>query len=552
VLVEALLPRFFGDVHTFSDAGYWGQPFFPDGYPYLLGLYVGVPLALLAACAGRGQRRLWLFVALGALLSMGDHGPLGPLVAPLLTWMRAPVKLLFWSTLALSLLAGRGLDRAGAVPARLALAPGVVVLSLGLVLFRWPTLPASAFGALLPELRDPRAAFVIAHQWPARFAASGAIALAVGLMLRRRLAAGGAFAGPPAAGLLAGLLAGLDLLGVNGAINRTAPATFYELAPPLQQLVGGARAAPGRWFSYGAAACAPLRWKPELARANSDVALYSAERQSLLPRTHVLDGLEAVYDEDRTGTAPPGATLDALERTPARYRQTHPRLRLAGTRWLLSFRELPEDLLRLHGEASVPELLDPLRLYELRDALPRAFWVGEHELVPDRSALWRRVLEGSFDPLRVVLLEHAPAPIPGAATAGARGGEAASAVRPARVSAEPIDPHTLRIRVDSPPGFVVVLDGHHRDWNAKAGGAELPVLRANFRYMAVQTPGGPLEILLHYSPRWRPLGLALLALGAAAATVLACARARGPAPPQGGEGAAPSGPAADLRTGSTA
>ena len=40
-LLDTVFPRFFGDVHTFSDVGYWGQPFFPSGYPYLLSLYLG-------------------------------------------------------------------------------------------------------------------------------------------------------------------------------------------------------------------------------------------------------------------------------------------------------------------------------------------------------------------------------------------------------------------------------------------------------------------------------------------------------------------------------
>ena len=67
VLLDALLPRFFGDVHTFSDLGYWGQPFFPDGYPYILSLYLGPCVLLLAALAGRRAPapRLWVLVAIG-------------------------------------------------------------------------------------------------------------------------------------------------------------------------------------------------------------------------------------------------------------------------------------------------------------------------------------------------------------------------------------------------------------------------------------------------------------------------------------------------------
>ena len=58
VLLDALLPRFFGDVHTFSDRGYWGQPFFPSGFPYLLSLYCGPALLWLALRSGHpGKKR---------------------------------------------------------------------------------------------------------------------------------------------------------------------------------------------------------------------------------------------------------------------------------------------------------------------------------------------------------------------------------------------------------------------------------------------------------------------------------------------------------------
>ncbi|HET8644803.1 MAG TPA: hypothetical protein VFO85_04910, partial [Vicinamibacteria bacterium] len=39
LLVQHVWPRFLGDVHSYSDQGFWGQPFFPEGYPYVIGLY---------------------------------------------------------------------------------------------------------------------------------------------------------------------------------------------------------------------------------------------------------------------------------------------------------------------------------------------------------------------------------------------------------------------------------------------------------------------------------------------------------------------------------
>ena len=50
---EAVWPRFLGDPHTMTDLGFWGQPFFPDGYPYFVSLYLGPLVLALALCAGR-------------------------------------------------------------------------------------------------------------------------------------------------------------------------------------------------------------------------------------------------------------------------------------------------------------------------------------------------------------------------------------------------------------------------------------------------------------------------------------------------------------------
>jgi len=44
-------------------------------------------------------------------------------------------------------------------------------------------------------------------------------------------------------------------------------------------------------------------------------------------------------------------------------------------RWVLSFHALPEDLVSRRDEIRLEEVAEPLRLYELRDPLPRAFFV---------------------------------------------------------------------------------------------------------------------------------------------------------------------------------
>ena len=470
VLLEAVAPRFFGDPHTFSNVGYWGQPFYPGGSPFFLSLYLGPVVLLLAACAGwRGRARLWGLAALGVLVSLGGHGPLGPVLAPLMGPLRGPVKLFLLTTLALSLLAGLGVERAGqARRRRLALAPGLVLLTLALSTAAAPAAVSTVLSSLVPAAGGPLARHVIAARWPYELALTGVFALAAGLALTRggRLAAA------------AGLLALLDLVRVNGELNPSAQAAFYDLRPAVARAVEAARReGTFRWFSYGVAHSPPLHWSPSVAARNSDVWLFYMDRQALMPRTQVLDGLEGAFDVDRMGLAPEGSTLLVAEASPAFFRQHHDRLRRANVRWVLSFHGLPEDLVTLRDEIRFDEVRETLRLYELRDPLPRAIFV--------------RSLDA---PLR----------------AGA-----------GRVVYEAVDPHTVVVQASTPAGFVLILDGHHPDWTAEDESGPVPLLRAEGRYRAVPTPGGDHRFTLRYRPRWRNPALALAAVGALCTLVLA-------------------------------
>jgi hypothetical protein len=507
VLLDAVLPRFFGDVHTFSSVGYWGQLFFPSGYPYLLSLYCGPALLWLASRSGGPAAERWRLTglaALGILLALGSHGPLEWALAPLMRHFRSPPKFLFMSNLAVCLLAARAIDagtRAEARPRLLALVPGGLLAGLGLALLDWPQLPGRALGGFLPELLDPRAQSVIATSWPSSFVIAGALYLAAVLALRLRALAP-----------LSAVIVGLDLLIANGSVNLTTAPAFYALRPEVAKLVEDARReGTYRFFAYSSDVPG-LKWSAAVARRNADVWLYYLDRQSLVPRMHVLDGLEGAFDEDRVGWAPRHSTIGPNERFPSRYRRHHPWLRLANVRFVLSFRPLPDDLVRPREEASLPEVEEPLRLYELKDPLPRAFRVERYETVRDEAALRRRLDALDFDPREVVLLETAPVlppPRPG------------SSLSSGSVEYERVDPHTVRLKVAGPRGLVVVAEGHHPDWSVEASGERRPLLRANGRYWAVPTAGGGETVTVRFAPSWRSRALACCGLGLVGVLALA-------------------------------
>lgn len=503
VLAEAVLPRLFGDVHSFSEVGYWGQALFSQGYPYLLSLYVGPVVLLLASRAH--LERLHALAFLGLLLSLGGEGPFGALLAHGLAWFRFPVKFFFLPSLAAALLAGRGLDRALAEPPPrrwgLLLIPGLALLLASAVLAVAPERILPGLARALPVLSNPETRLVAEGVWRSAWLTTGALAVAAGLALTRgrRLAR------------VAALIAVADLLIVNRSLNPLTEAAFYDLRPAMAAVVREARQeGQFRWFSYGVANSPGLHWNPAVALTGADVWLYKMDRQSLLPRTHVLDGLQGIFDVDRTGWAPPGSTLPGWELSPAFFRRHHPLLRRANVRWVVSFHELAEDLVFLRATVRFPEVAEPLRVYEIRDPMPRAFWVPRYQVVADPERLRALVTAPSFEPRDEVLLETTPA----------WGGDSRGAgSSPSAVSYEPIDAQTVRIRAATPPGLIVVLDYYQRYWRVTEGDEPTPLLRANGRYWAIATPGGEREWVARYAPPWRLPSL-LFAL-AGAATVIA-------------------------------
>ena len=107
---------------------------------------------------------------------------------------------------------------------------------------------------------------------------------------------------------------------MNGQVNLSTAPAFYDLRPEVARLVEPARTE-GTWrfFAYGAGDVPGLRWAEEVARRNSDVWLYYVDRQALVPRTHVIDGLEGAFDEDRAGWAPADSVLTPASAIPSRY-----------------------------------------------------------------------------------------------------------------------------------------------------------------------------------------------------------------------------------------
>ncbi|MGH7444368.1 MAG: YfhO family protein [Longimicrobiales bacterium] len=167
-------------------------------------------------------------------------------------------------------------------------------------------------------------------------------------------------------------------------------------------------------------------------------------------------------------------------------------------------------------------------VYRLRDVLPRAYLVGNAEVVSDDVA-FERMLATDFDAGSRVLLAGAPqgsapqAGVQGSVTWVERG----------------LNAMTLRVQADR-PAMLVVLDNYYPAWHAQVDGEAAPLVRANLTFRAVPVPAGEHVVTMRFVPDALRAGvlvsvsllLALLAVGIGSLILQRRRAARAGAPPE--------------------
>lgn len=161
-------------------------------------------------------------------------------------------------------------------------------------------------------------------------------------------------------------------------------------------------------------------------------------------------------------------------------------------------------------------------VYRNDRALPRAYLIGETEVVADAAAV-DRLLAPEFDARRFAVLD-APLPATVRIETGPRGS--------VEWSEHETNRQVLRVRVDR-PALLMLIENYYPAWKAEVDGRAAPVLRANYVFRAVPIPPGEHRVTLRYeSPLLRASALTsgsmiLLLLGVAAADLLHARRRRG-------------------------
>lgn len=493
--------------------------------PFLPSLYLG-PFVLLLGLLGTAdpsRRALRRWAAAGALtfalLALGKHGPLAPLLQamPPFSLFRFPVKYALGLAFCLSLLLGLGVaeclgDLGG--PRRRLLRRKALLGLAGLAVVL-----ALAVGPARPTLRVEllRAAAPAADLDPSLLRVAGAaavLALALGLLVAR------AGREPPARAWVLAFMALLaaDLLRAGRGLHALAPPEIVGHRPPLVDLLR-----PERGRSRIAAVphslpllSAQMRYGPAAWEPSWRWTLGFKER--LTPLFPGQWGLDGSFDGDVAGLAPPLlGPLSHLVFSGADPALSLRLLRLGNVSHVVA---LEPPLPELRPAAAQPSVYAaPVLLLRVPDPMPRAYVVASAPVLDDEAAL-RRLRQPDFDPRHEVILSG---PGGGLSVGGSTRGQVADLPSPGPASA-------FEVRLDR-AGVLVVVRSFAPGWSARLDGRPAALRRANLLFQAVVVPGGTHRVEFSYEPPGLRAGLLLAAAGLAAAVVAPRARRiAGPVP----------------------
>ena len=488
-LVQTLVGGLYGNLSNLAGE-WWGQNFFPRGFPYVLSLYLGAGTLALAWVGARSggsfARRLVVLAALGLVVSMGRWSGLTGLVdaLPALRLFRFPVKAFFTVHLAVALLAAVGLSSlAGADDRRpwrrLAVAAGVLGALLALLPLLPRVLPAAtaafARGFLPPELAaDARPATLARVLDDAAVGGAVALAIAAVALLARRAA----LARPAAAWMVVALVTA-DLLRTGAGLNPMVTTAFFRPSPPLEARLESLRR--GRVFACSLEE-SPAYLAGRAARgADHEAWSFALLLETLTPAFNVPLRVPTAMSPDLTMLVPGDRVFSPAEASCRDLDSILPRLREAAVQSVLAVDPLVHPELEPDGVLA-PGRIAPLavRVYRLRDPRPRVEVSGN-----------ARVLSPAFGANEV----------------------------------------SLAVEADRPEE-VLLRDGWAPGWTAHVDGRPAP-LRPRGRHRSVPVPAGRSRVEMAYRPPGLTAALVACGLGLAVAAVLGRRRREGDPPREG-------------------
>lgn len=483
---EMVVPGFCGPVDVADPSSrYWGAGLVDFGFPYLLSLYLGASVVLLAGIGwvhARNHPRSeplsrWLagLASAGVVVAVGRHLPLvGGLLAhvPGIDLLRFPVKALLLAGLPIALLAGRGVDhllqadreqsprisRAGFVIA------GVALLQAGLVYAGLARpLIALVFGDDAPV--SDGLAISLAH---AGLACAG-VAL---------VACAGVHFSVAARGLLLTAVVAVDLFGAAERTLPIAPREAFSEKPPMLESI---QHLAGHGFFVRDLDPENIFVPLPVDRAWASAAWWNAVLDGSLAANW---GVAMVYHSDAEVLA--GRRVAELSRTARQlgWRQRLKLYRVAAVELVMTPGQPPlEGIQELAARAASPELI--YTLYRVEDRRPLVGWVPRERTVASGEAALATLTADDFDPLADVVRET--------------GGNRTRAARPWLLQPAIV---LWRGEIMAPaPGRIVAAFPWHPDLLLEIDGNFVAAERLNYAYTGASVAAGRHQVTIVFAPR---------------------------------------------------
>lgn len=526
--LQVVVANLYGDLANVTDR-WWGQNFFPRGFPYILSLYLGIPVLSLAVTGARHGRilrvRLLLIALLAGYLCLGRWGGLAPVVEalPFLRSFRYPTKAFFSVHFAVALLAALGLDALITAPARnvwrgtarvaLVFGPVLACLSAFPWFFAGPTrwFLASFFPPGFTDLE--RASFLRLMIEDALTAAllactAGAIALLVALHRTPRR-------GAPLA--LTAIVV-VDLLRAGAGLNPMVTRSFFEISPEMLREAGRIQREGARLFTCDVSDSAPYLEARKALRGRHETWTFATLMETLTPYLNVRHGIRTARSIDLTMLVPTERVASVEEARCGDLARNVGKLQRAGVEHVISLTPLRHPELSLETVVT-PRRIDPLGVYVYRlgGAFPMRFVAREVHRVPDQNAAIAFTQDVSFRRDGVVAVEGA-----GERTFEAEGRILRWREAPGRIEVD--------IAANRPTVFMN-REAYARGWAAWVDSVPTPVLRADGFYTAVPVPAGTSQVVLRYSPPGLREGLTLSLISLLLAVALGVRRRQPPPKP---------------------
>ena len=466
-LVNFLLPMAFGRI--------MGEGIFfqisPKGQAWTSSYYLGLGtlwLALLAIWKYR-DRRVWLLAALAALgvvFALGENTPVLPALRkllPQLSFVTYPVKYLLLVTFTAPLLAAFSLAQMTQQNIRkqmTLLGIGLLVLLIAVTIWatKFPLPYSDAHAALLDGFS--RVAFLIL---------TGAI-----LFILAGKSRSGLFKIAP---LILILVAWLDVLTHEPAQNPNVPPDVYQANLAREKLA--------------------MNPQPELG----------ASRALVTPKAYMdfiglaLRNPQNNYLAKRLGFCGDCNLLDSAPKVDGFFSLT--------TRWNNDLFSLiysaTNDFPHLDDFLGVSQMTAPDEIYDWQ---PRKTYLplvtaGQRPVFADDAETLQALSAGNFDGSKIVFLPPE-----------AKAFVTATNQTEARVLDSKFEIQSVEIQAEAAaPALVVVAQSFYPDWSASVDGRDVPLLRANHAFQAIQIPQGRHDIRLVYKDKAFDTGAALSIIG---------------------------------------